>query len=215
MNFNKTKYVILFIVVLAILGIMSSNVDAEEYNWQKLKTTYKKFIDTPNCIQKQNLLKVLPHEKIEKTNDEVLDYFFSNLSKLEDLAKRGDSTAIDILFKMIYLTDGAYTERLSIVLGSIISNHPQEFLYAVKNNFQIVTASGLSSLVGNLGPKYVDKVEKRVIELEKRYGALKEVENVPDQIRDLCLYELGRQIFESRRDIIYLNGNQKMLENAN
>lgn len=215
MNFNKTKYAILFIVALAILGTMSSNVDAKEYDWQKLNTTYDNFIETPSCIQKQNLLKVLPNENVEKTNNKVLDYIFANLSKLEDLAKRGDSTAIDILFKMIYLTDGAYTERLSIVLGSVIPNHPQEFLYAVKNNFQIINAPGVSSLVGNLGSEYVDEVEKRVLELEKRYNAIKEVDEAPDQIKNLCLYELGRQIFESRRDIIYLNGNQKMLKKAN
>ncbi|MFO7820113.1 MAG: hypothetical protein R6V17_07755 [Halanaerobacter sp.] len=69
MNFNKTKYVILFIIAVMIVGTMSSNVDAEEYDWQKLKTTYKKFIDTPSCIQKQNLLTVLSNEKIIKTKE--------------------------------------------------------------------------------------------------------------------------------------------------
>jgi hypothetical protein len=211
LKFSKSKYIILVVVAIMVFGTMSNFVNAKEYDWDKLEITYKNFIANPNCKQQQNLLKVLPDQKIETADSEVLDYILTNLSNLEELAKRGDLAAINILFKLNLLTDGAYSEQISIVLGSVISNHPQEFLYALENNFSTVVR--VDSLLGNLGTEYVDNVEKSVAELERRYGAIKEVDNVPEQMRNLCLYELGRQIFESRRDIIHLNGNQKMLEN--
>ena len=208
-NFNRLRYIILAMMLVVIAVIMSTPVNAKEYNWNRLKREYKSFVEAPSYTEKQELLKVLPDKKIETVNDEVLDYIFANLSSLEESAKQGNSTALDILFKLKLLSDGAYAKQISIILGTVIPDHPQEFLYALKDN---LSAIRLGAVVGNLGTEYVDDVPGSIVELEKRYSVLKEVEDAPKDIRDLCLYKLSREIFERRRDIIYLNGNQRMIE---
>ena len=215
LNFNKTKYVIVILAIVMIIGLMNNFAAAKEYDWDQLEHRYKAFIKNTNCQQQKKLLEVLPTEKVEAIDEEILEYVFRNLSDLKKLAYRGNSNAINSLFRMIYLTDGASTSWIQITLGKTIYNYPQEFLYALEDNFQVVTKSGLGSLVGNLGAEYVDNAEKSVAELERRYTAIKNIRNVPQEMRNLCLYKLSRQIFEYRKDIIYLNNNQKLLKKVN
>ncbi len=208
MKFNRVKYLFCSIIITMLLSLtMSIGLNAKDYNGNKLKAKYKAFLKNPGNWEQQELLKVLPNKRATIDKHQVLDYIFMNLLPLEELAQQGNPTAMNILFKIIYLTDGAYTSQLNIILGATITSHPEVFLKTLAKNQQlIVKYEMIDSLLGNLGTEFVDELEKSLIELERRYLAIRQTKNVPEKIKSLCLYELSKQIYEDRRYQIEMNG---------
>jgi len=75
--------------------------------------------------------------------------------------------AVRIAFRMYNMSDGAFSEYLDQMLGSLITINPQMFLEELKPRFKITER--FDALVGNLGEKYVDNEDssrlKRSVEL--------------------------------------------------
>ncbi len=208
LNIAKSFSVIMITLLLLITLIIA--VNATDYNGSKLKAQYDTFLANPGNHELEKLLQILPNKREKIGDHQVMDYIFMNLEPLEALAWQGNSIAIDVLFKMLYLTDAAYSEQLSIILGLTINDHPREFLNSLTKNYQINGIKRLDSLLGNLGEDYVDEFEKQLVELEKRYQKIKQTKNVSEKIKSLCLYELSEQIYETRSYLLEMNGYKKI-----
>ncbi len=120
-----------------------------------------------------------------------------NYNRLESYAQDGQSQAIKILFSLKKYADGAYSSYISITLGSIITSHPAKIINGLArfidenpNNIY-----NLGSILGNLGPEYVDNDDKKLKEIEKRYTAISNTEGVSKLIKELCLCKLENKIY--------------------
>jgi hypothetical protein len=107
----------------------------------------------------------------------------------------GDLTELHRAFIERAKADGAMGEEIDIMIGKSIDRRPQNFLKALQDD-QAKTHGivRLDSLVGNLGPEFVDKLKKQQYYLQKRIITLKKVTDPSLKIvRDLCIVELQRQ----------------------
>ena len=118
----------------------------------------------------------------------------SDVVQLEKAAVAGDRTAVRAAFRLRQRSDGAVAEHIDIVLGSTVKGHPRLFLEELKRSDNFAR---LDSLLGNLGPKYVDRSSAQSRELRARSAALRSVAN-PElrEVRDRCLKELSRMTKE-------------------
>jgi hypothetical protein len=215
----ESKVQIFMLIVLFLVIFLAGNQKLsakEDYNWNQLKQRYKYYLSHKSDISQKSLLEILPKEEVTnlKDADDTIDYIFNNFAILEEGAKAGDLDTINILVRLRRITDGANSEYISILLGKIIAVHPEVFLMSLKENLDNITR--LDSLLCNLGPKYVDKIYKQTEELERRYLALREVDNKSlAKVKDLALYILSKEISRNRINIIYINYDQELLNKVN
>ncbi|MBM7624257.1 hypothetical protein [Sporohalobacter salinus] len=196
MNFKKV--LIGFILILIIFVSFSQNLMARsKYDWDKFEEKYNRFIEKNNASYDKEFLEFLPKRKLSSKEishgKEEIDLIFSpdNFSKLKEKAvQQGDVRMFSILFRLKYLTDGAYSTHLFILTGSLIRKFPKQFLLAVDKNFEHIKR--LDAILGNLGTEYVDELKKQYVELKKRYNALEEVEikSSLEPVKQLCLCKL-------------------------
>jgi hypothetical protein len=107
-------------------------------------------------------------------------------------AATGQRQALRDLFARRPKADGALAEHINIVLGLTIRAHPQLFLEELNMSGQ---QEGLDSLLGDLGPDFVDNFSKQVQELRKRKKALEAVRSEAlAGLRDKCVGVLEREI---------------------
>jgi hypothetical protein len=107
--------------------------------------------------------------------------------------EHGNLSALNQAFLLHAKTDAGDAEDIAISIGKSITHHPKNFLTALKKNRTEVPR--LDSVLGNLGPEFVDKMKQRKLELEKR---LKAIHSVKDSSlkseRDECEAELKQLI---------------------
>jgi hypothetical protein len=111
-----------------------------------------------------------------------------DVAMLEKAVLSGDRAAVQAAFRLRLRADGAVAESVDIVLGSIIESHPRLFLQELQRSGNFVR---LDSLLGNLGPKYVDRMKAQSRELGKRAAALRKVSDpAVRETRDRCIIQL-------------------------
>ncbi len=158
-----------------------------------------------------------PCEKFVQSNSEESYQACSNqLRKLSGNAKRqkllwfydakiqkkflqgvelGKEKYVAIAFNLLPLVDGALSEDLDISLGKSIVRAPQIFLSNLQIHYNNIER--LDSLLGNLGPEYVDETEKQLIQLRKRLTAIEKVKDPQlTKIKEIVIRELKTQIDE-------------------
>lgn len=107
----------------------------------------------------------------------------------------GKQQYVAIAFNLLPLVDGASSEDLDISLGKSITRAPQIFLSNLQVHYN--SRERLDSLIGNLGPEYVDETAKKLTELRKRLTAIEKV-NDPrlTKTKEVVIRELKTQIDE-------------------
>lgn len=109
---------------------------------------------------------------------------------LEPRASLGNRKAVRQLFVLRNVSDGAVAEEIDIALGKVIKKHPQIFLSELSRSQREPD----SSLLGNLGPKYVDRLTAHADELKRRAAALRTVrDQALVEMRDKCIFILERE----------------------
>ena len=109
-----------------------------------------------------------------------------------DLKKvaRGNPLEINRAFDERARSDGAAFEEIDIAIGETIRKNPKAFLEAYRAHQPIIR---LDSLVGNLGPDFVDEFKKQEIEVKGRISVLKKVKEPSLQpAAKACIAELER-----------------------
>jgi hypothetical protein len=175
---------------------------AQVFNWDKATATYDAYVDYPSGENAKALLAALPTDRpSEGTGDpyRLLNHIISAESYpiLYDEATSGDRISIEILFRLLNITDGYATELILSTLGWIVRNRPQLFLEVatlykdsgyVKTHGYPLSFSGAGYNMHKRAYRY--HLQKCVEALEtvkgQKYAAIKEA----------CISEL-RQAIES------------------
>jgi hypothetical protein len=123
---------------------------------------------------------------VERAPDEA------DVAVLEKSVRAGDRTAVQAAFRLRSKADGAAGEYVDWVLGSLIHRHPKLFLEEVQRSGNLTR---LDSILGNLGPTYVDRMAEQTRVLKLRVASLRKVKDPAlVEIRNKCLQELNRLI---------------------
>jgi len=178
--------------------------EACSLDWPKFIQNLETYVQVPSEQNANTVVDILPtcEPKADPASDTYIDKVvplnrdrFSDYSKLNVLAQRGDVGAIKIMLKMTWLFGGSENaETLAEDLGKITSTHPSEFLTAYAANEGHVR--GLIHVLAELGPDYVDDLPGQIKELKRRYKALSDAKNAPKGAQTECLQTLHFAIDE-------------------
>ena len=109
-----------------------------------------------------------------KTID-ALDGIILSVLRLAKLLSKDDPKAIQLVFNLLQISDGASAESIHIQLGEIIKRNPRLFLELLKKNYS--TTMDLPGLLGNLGSDFIDKPAKNEVEIKERIDAISSVKD--------------------------------------
>ena len=188
-----------------IVGAAACRAQAQSataINWLGIKHAYATYMKDPSRSNALALERLLPQEHAPfeeaKGKSEAYEFIFSdrNSDFLINKVRKGDADAAGLALRLTTIADGADWERLDITLGALAEKDPRLFLSLVKED-GIFAEEQLSSLLGNLGPRYVDKMGAQCRELKKRTRILLKV-NDPDltATRDKALEALRKNTDE-------------------
>lgn len=148
-------------------------------DWHSLKSSWQRSIVKPSDSHLDEVMSLLPRadelaeDWVTPEARKTTDYIYSNLELLEKEIKMGNSKAVDLAFLMQPIADGAFSSLLDIILGPLISDRPRLFLESLQKHRDLVVR--MDSLVGNLGPDYVDDFKGQTKELKRRLEAIRSV----------------------------------------
>ena len=123
-----------------------------------------------------------------KTIDSLNSIILSVL-RLAKLISEDDREAIQLLFNLLAISDGAAAESIDIQLGTIIKRNPKLFLELLDKNYS--TYMHFSGLGGNLGSDFVDEPAKHAVEIRERIDAISSVKDKGlEKIKEKVLEDL-------------------------
>jgi hypothetical protein len=112
---------------------------------------------------------------------------------LESRILAGEPNAVRLAFRIRSKLDGALAEGLDISLGRLIRIDAKMFLRELTRAG--VEQQRLDSLVGNLGPEFVDRTEAQALERTQRIKALRGVKDSHlKEARERCIMALKQQL---------------------
>lgn len=210
------------LVIEALKGI-PEQIESHKVFWDKAHTAAEAYFSRPSRENAEKFCKSLPEKRLPsldfegmvRLGDLIFDFMGrklrvsdppdrglrKNFSILEKGVAQGDPLAVDIMFRLLNISDGAVTETICFVLGQSIPNHPRLFLQkalaygaveeprTMSDNLKwilaMVTEWGEIPEAGNSPEKFKEIYDSRLME---RIKALESVDD-PDllNIRDQCL----------------------------
>jgi hypothetical protein len=185
---KKTMAVTLCSIV--ILSCSASWADNFTLNWKQLKIAFENYVEYPSSENALRVSALLPENHVKLMDDkdakEAREYIWSQLNMLERQVISKDRAAVRLAFRLFCISDGAFTEELDMMLGSLIRIDPVLFLEELKRSKHPVLSNG--GLVANLGVMYVDRYKARCYGIQQRIKSLEAV-NVPllRAERDKCI----------------------------
>jgi hypothetical protein len=198
MNFvhNGTRWVMIFIGGMAIgTNIGISNIQKpgqydSVYRWDQVLNAYNAYVACPSEENAKSLRDSLPEDwgnNLIGDANKALHHIFSidNYPILSQEALTGDRNALEILFRLLNVTDGFYLETIESALGLCIRIWPEkvlEVIYKYRDTEQIRTRGYPISFIGaghNVHPgaeAYILKKRIKAIETvhDPRYAKIKE-----------------------------------------
>jgi hypothetical protein len=177
----------------ALVGYPSKGHAAQAFSWANAIEAYDKYIDYPIPENAKSLLAALPMDisygQIGNAGRERKHIFSAdNFPVLHFEALSGDSLAVEILFRLLNVTDAAYAETVEATLGTVLRFHPKVFLDVclIYENAKVIKTWGFPATFTGQG--YFEHPKAARVILEKRIEAL---EGVTDSkyaiIKDACI----------------------------
>jgi hypothetical protein len=161
------------------------------------QTPWEEYVNLP---RPENALKVQSASYSDSSGGP--DRLFEDLELLDVQIAAGDREAIRLALRLTSESDGHYAETLGIMLGRLVRINPQLFLEEFQSQRDKIARSEgvLASALGNYGMAYVDRLQAKEYETERRIHALKRVTD-PDlrPLRDRCVNILEAHLAQLRR----------------
>jgi|WetSurMetagenome_2_1015567.scaffolds.fasta_scaffold81324_2 hypothetical protein len=205
-------------ISICILIIMCSIVDLAQptlahqespsIDWNGIREAYENFIKNPSSCTGAKFLAKLPETPILRVKevDEKLrtyDLIISpiNHSLFRRIVLNGNAYAVEAVFRLLNISDGAGTEELLLLLGRVMKEHPRLYLeildkYKDMEFFRLVGGYGVEMNTEPLGSK------ERMVELQNRINSLETVQDVRYRVlRDRCILELRKAMKRGEKAI--------------
>jgi hypothetical protein len=187
---------------LATSGLPKAIQYVQVFNWEDLRAPYDTYINCPSPENAKALLNALPvNRPIKETGDSerVMLYIFggANFPVLSNEVRAGEKSAVEIMVRLLNITDGAYSDTVETELAGLIRNKPQLFLEVLLANKDQEYIKRFGFPVDFVGEGYQAHPCALKHEYEKRIEALEGVK-VPiyDEIIRSCMMKLHASIKE-------------------
>ena len=172
---------------------------AEVEAWMMFAGAWNEYLIYPSTENAAEVYEQIPqwpqNTTVNHTAQRIIDSVYESLPMLKRQVYAGDRNAVRVAFRLMRISDGEFSEWLDIILGSLIRIDARLFLQELKAHRAEV--SELSSLVGNLGEEFVDKIAAHNLEMELRIQALSRVDDdALSAIRDECVAALRNDIIQ-------------------
>jgi hypothetical protein len=177
-------------------------------NWEDVQAAYDAYINRPSHENAKALLMAMSVKRPGETiGDEelVLLHVFggANFPVLEAEVLAGDRLAVEIMFRLLNITDGAYNETVETILAGLVRNRPQLFidvLYAYKDSEHIKKFGPPVDFVGEGYESHPDALSH---DYEKRIEALESVKDpIYSNIKDGCIRKLREAIKKYTKNVL-------------
>ncbi len=169
-----------------------------EVDWSRVLIAWREYLNNPSEINGDTLYSLIPRNSWFRNDSAYNNAFYimySHLYVIDSLVHLQNRMAVKIGFKLFNISDGAFSEDLDQMLGSLICKNPQMFLEELNSRKNIT--SRFDALLGNLGEEYRVNKDSEQAELKRRIEALNTVKpkNLVN-LRDRCILELKNQLDE-------------------
>jgi hypothetical protein len=192
MKRNKASYRFFMLLLLCLISFSETLGQDVKVNWTVLKTAFQKFVEYPSSENASHVILLLPEKHIEYRNspeeEKTILYIFDaeNFGMLDRQVISRNREAVRLAFRLHSIADGAFTEELNIMLGTLIRIDPKLFLEEL--NLANPVDNLWNDLLGNFGPEFVDRFKAQSLEIKLRIHSLKSVtEPSLIKIRDKCI----------------------------
>lgn len=190
------KIILIVLVIFPIILLGDSEDSVPIVDWYKLDTIWQAYLDYPSSDNALKVYRLLPSSghidyTYSQIETDVIDSILENIILLERQIYACDTNAIKVAFRLLSISDGAFTEVLCMILGNLIRINPQLFLKELADNPDWMVILG--SLVGNFGDEYIDKMRARELEVSDRIKALQSVQDEELlMLREECIKALKK-----------------------
>jgi hypothetical protein len=192
-------------VVVKALRDAPGKIQEHKLFWEKAYAAAQIYFSNPSSENADRLYRLLPDRRLPgldfKGQTRLFYFFDGKLSILIKKFEAGDPHALDIGFRLINISDGAFAEILFPGLGRAIPDHPRLFLQKLRTNLNKEDFDLLDGILYPLSlgeipendPDHVKYKELRNARIEVRIKALKTVQDVElRELRDRCILILEK-----------------------
>jgi hypothetical protein len=201
-NFRLQIYFFIFgiIVNLAAGGFPLTTRSRQVFNWGDAKAAYDVYINCPSHENAKALLAALPVKRPEETiGDAELTQLHifggANFPVLSAEVCAGDRLAVEIMFRLLNVTDGACSDTAEAMLAGLVRSKPQLFLEVLSTYKDLEHIKQFGYPVDFIGEGYQSHPNALRHEYEKRIEALESVKDPTySKIKEGCIQKLRESI---------------------
>ena len=185
-----------------ILLMWGSNSKSQfEINWDRLDRSWRNFLKSPTPENAKKVYLLLPKAKHINASEihkhtATHDLIYYNLDVLEKRVKQLDENSVELTFRLFPISDGAFTEYLTIILGDLTETNPKLLLEKVLEHHHLRECC-LGHIILNYGPDYYDNHKGSFYKTKKRIESMATVkEESLSELRDECIKMLEEYLSE-------------------
>jgi len=188
------------IKTIFILFFLPLNLSANEVNWLEVKNTFKAYANSPSDKTALYALNALPNEHVLVQSKEALEtnefiYNYNQFGMLERQVISSHKLSVRLAFKLRSFADGAFSEDISILLGTLIRINPELFLLELEKAQPKVINFGAFL---NNGPIFVDRLTASCNETLLRKNALNDIKNIKlDTLKEKMIMLANKTLLSS------------------
>jgi hypothetical protein len=178
-----------------------SHQEGSPVDWSGIREAYIAFVKNPSPCNGEvfvNKLPEMPILDVKEVKEKLKTYFLIispiDISPFRRIVLDGNRYAVEAVFRLLNISDGAGTEELVILLGEVMRLHPRLYLetldkYKDMEFFKITGSYGVAMTTEPLGSK------EEKVELQARIDALETVKDKEYRaLRDARILELQKAI---------------------
>ncbi len=199
------KKILIFCVTVifcsSMFGIINNGCLQEILDWKRIEIDWNNYIENPTEINTSILIEAFPKNIIISadeinTHRSIVDNIYDDLDVLERRILSGSRASVEIAFRLYAITDGAFAEELTIILGFYLNKNIEHFLETISNYPRLIEPL-LESVLVSVKPELLDDVVAVIKELEYRRKILKNVQKPSLQkLKSKCLHLIDKNLKE-------------------
>jgi hypothetical protein len=195
------------VLLTCSLSLGTAAVVNEPIDWCKIRTSFKAFVDDPSPANGRIFVDALPKRPSRNPNEiefkerlKTLDLIVNPIghSAFRKITIDGNRYAFEAVFRLLNISDAAYSEMLLSLLGEIVRIHPRKFLDVLYEyrDMEAFVADGFPVT----WTKYDPRSKEEENELRMRIEALDSVSDEKyREVRDICVSEIQKALIRLKR----------------